>query len=106
MRMFYVLYFASYLSDFFSHQLMFVVGFCYNSREPKEGANLCLDLIVLLTLNKVEPHFFLRLLRTALDNIQSLFTNRNTAIKGTVRCSLLKRYCGIHVLNARFKLLS
>lgn len=50
-------------------------------REPKEGANLCLDLIVLLTLNKVEPDFFLRLLRTALDNIQSLFTNRNAAIK-------------------------
>ncbi|KAG0560418.1 hypothetical protein KC19_10G179300 [Ceratodon purpureus] len=50
-------------------------------REAREGANLCLDLIVLLTLNKVKPDFFLQLLSTALANIQSLFTNRNAAFK-------------------------
>ncbi|KAH8966338.1 hypothetical protein BDL97_03G020600 [Sphagnum fallax] len=55
------------------------------SRKPKE-ANLSHDLIILLSVGKVPPSFFIELVQKALDNVQNMFTKWELAFKEVENC--------------------
>jgi hypothetical protein len=64
------------------------------SRKPKE-ANLSHDLIILLSVGKVPPSFFIELVQKALDNVQNMFTKWELAFKG-MKLSILQ--FSVHIL--------
>jgi hypothetical protein len=68
------------------------------SRKPKE-ANLSHDLIVLLSIGKVPPSFFIELVKKALDNVQNMFTKWELAFKG-MKLSILQ--FSVHILPFLF----